>query len=195
MQADITRCVELGPSSRRRESRSYYRMHLYIRVFELYVAAIDIPHSVTRPPRAAAGAAAGAVVVPRRVGPLRGCVALSLQACPLSTPSRLSESRTQRFWVLGSYVAVGSRDPSCGHGSRAPDTSSPPALLPSTRFTPSAHRALFRATRRTGRRSSPARYLGVDIRCNGSDEMVIIAPRSKSIYLSTCLTDGGRAGN
>ena len=188
MQADITRCVELGPSSRRRESRSHYRIHLYIRVFELYVAAINIPHSVTRPPRAAAGAAA-----------VRWSCPSSSPCVPYRpAPSRLSESRTQRFWVLGSHVAVGSRDPSCGHGSRAPDTSSPPALLPSTRFTLSAHRALFRATRRTGRRSSPARYLGVDIRCNGSDEMVIIAPRSKSIYLSIlprCLTDGGRAGN
>ena len=117
MQADITRCVELGPSSRRRESRSYYRMHLYIRVFELYVAAIDIPHSVTRPPRAAAGAAAVRRVVP--AGRVEGCVS----PCPYRpAPSRLSESRTQRFWVLGSYVAVGSRDPSCGHGSRAPDT-------------------------------------------------------------------------
>ena len=119
MQADITRCVELGPSSRRRESRSYYRMHLYIRVFELYVAAIDIPHSVTRdvrraPPRGRLRCGGRA----RRVDGL--CRLTSPYSRP--APSRLSESRTQRFWVLGSYVAVGSRDPSCGHGSRAPDT-------------------------------------------------------------------------
>ena len=128
MQADITRCVELGPSSRRRESRSHYRIHLYIRVFELYVAAINIPHSVTRPPRAAAGAAA-----------VRWSCPSSSPCVPYRpAPSRLSESRTQRFWVLGSHVAVGSRDPSCGHGSRAPDTSSPPALLRSCplRFLP-----------------------------------------------------------